>query len=103
VDGSELAISKRPDTSYYKRQKTRKNAQVNEKLHENEETWVAQGHMTVRGRGHSHAPPTRGLGGPHDQPVVGSVPSSSFLLQHCVLCSFGASIWAAGFAYVGSF
>jgi len=77
--------------------KQEKNAPEKEKLRKNEETRAARGRTAVRGRGHDRAPPTTG------SPWWGlSTLVRSFPLR-CVLCSFGASIWVAGFAYVGLF
>ena len=64
---------------------------------------TAQGRTAVCGRGHGRAPTTTGRGGPHGQPVVGSIHFGPFFpapLRFVLLWCFNLG---RGFAYVGSF
>jgi len=87
-DGSELAALKCPDTLQFKGQKPAKIVEKRKVAKESEETRAA-----------GHAQPCATHHGPRwgMSTLVRSCP------LRCVLCSFGASTWAAGFTYVGSF
>uniref|UniRef100_A0A7C8Z4E0 Uncharacterized protein n=1 Tax=Opuntia streptacantha TaxID=393608 RepID=A0A7C8Z4E0_OPUST len=88
--------SKCLDTSYYKGKKPEKCAGKQRGTKKTAESQAAQARTAVR------LPP---------QAVAGSTVSPwwalslqvRLLLQRCVLCSFGASIWVVDFVHVGSF
>jgi len=88
--------SKYPDTSYYKG-KNQKNVQENEEARRKRKDPKRHKACTA-----VHLPP-RAVVGLTVSPWWDLSLPVCFLFQRCVLCSFGASIWAAGFAYIGSF
>ena len=94
-NGSVLDISKCPDTSYYKGKNQKKRTGKRKAARKRRNP----GSTGTHGRAWQGARPCPSHHGPW---WALSLPVRLFL-QRCVLCSFGASIWAAGFAYVGSF
>ena len=84
--------------------KNKKNAQENEEARRKQKNPKRhRTRTTVCGRGMAVRLPPRAVVGPTVSPWWALSLPVCLLLQRCVLCSFGASIWAAGFAYVRSF
>ena len=84
--------------------KNQKNAQENEEARRKRKNpkWH-RACTAVRDRGTAvHLPPLP-MVGPTASPWWALSLPIRLLLQRCVLCSFGALVYAAGFAYVGSF
>ena len=100
---SELGVSNVQIHHNIKTENSKNRRKTKSRAKGNGKPQAAAGH---HGRGDHHGQTvasTTGRGDHHGQTVVVTVVAARFVPVRCVLGSFGASSWAAGFAFLGVF